>query len=77
MDAELDTRLSQIEKMALLAAKNVLSISDAALLIGRSEKTIRNRLQEIPHYYGGTGIVFRREDLESWQCQVKHVPQKI
>ena len=77
MDAELDIRLKRIEEMAALAAKNVISIKEAAILIGRSEKTIRNRLDEIPHYYGGTGLVFRRDELEQWQCQVKCTPVQI
>ena len=77
MDAELDIRLKRIEEMAALAAKNVISIKEAAILIGRSEKTIRNRLDEIPHYYGGTGLVFRRDELEQWQCQVKCRPTDI
>lgn len=74
MDSELDIRLRRIEEMTLLAAKNVLSIHEAALLLGRSEKTIRNRLDEIPHYWGGTGLAFRRDELENWQCRVKHNP---
>ena len=77
MDAELDRRLKRIEEMSALAAKNVLSIKEAAILIGRSEKTIRNRLDEIPHYYGGTGLVFRRDELEQWQCQVRCKPVQI
>ena len=76
MEAELDTRLKRLEDLTALAAKNVLSIKDASLLLGRSEKTIRNRLDEIPHYYGGTGLVFRRDELEAWQCQVKCSPTR-
>ena len=74
MDAELDMRLKQLERMALLGAKNVLSIKDASLLLGKSEKTIRNHLDEIPHYYGGTGLCFRRDELEAWQCKVRCTP---
>ena len=77
MDTELDLRLRRLEEMTLLAAKNVLSIREAALLLGRSEKTIRNRLDEIPHYYGGTGLAFRRDELESWQCKVKCNPIEL
>lgn len=72
--SELDARLDRIEQMTLLAAKNVLSVKEAALLLGRSEKTIRNRLDEIPHYYGPMGITFRRQELEDWMCQVRHEP---
>lgn len=77
MDTELSARLDRIEEMTLLGAKSVLSIKEAALLIGRSEKTLRNRISEIPHYYGGTGLVIKREDLEAWQCKVKHIPPTI
>lgn len=77
MDAELDMRLKAIERLSLLSAKNVLSIKEAALLLGRSEKTIRNRLNEIPHYYGGTGLVFKRDEIEAWQCQVECKPIKL
>lgn len=69
METELKKRLDRIEGLVLLGVKKVLSVKEAALLLGRSEKTIRNRINEIPHYVGGTGIVFRREDLEAWQCQ--------
>ena len=77
MDAELDKRLRALEELSLLAAKNVLSIKEAALLIGKSEKTIRNKLDQIPHYYGGNGLVFKRDELEAWQCQVKCTPIQI
>ena len=66
MEAELDKRLKGIEQMTLLAAKRILSVSDVALLTGRSEKTIRNRLNEIPHFHGPLGVAVRREDLEQW-----------
>ena len=76
MDNELDIRLQRIEQTALLAAKNVLSLKEAAKLMGRSEKTIRNRLDEIPHYYGPLGLMFKRDELESWMCQVECKPNE-
>ena len=75
--SEIDARLERLEQMTLLAAKNVLSVKEAALLLGRSEKTIRNRIDEIPHYYGPMGITFRRQELEDWMCQVKCSPITI
>lgn len=66
MTPDLDTRLRRIESAALLGAKNVLTLKDAALLTGRSEKTIRRRLGEIPHHNGPMGIVFKRDELENW-----------
>ena len=77
MDNELDMRLQRIEQTALLASKNVLSLKEAAQLMGKSEKTIRNRLNEIPHYYGPFGVRFKRDELESWMCQVKCKPANI
>jgi len=74
MDAELNARLNRIEELTALAAKNILNIKDASVILGRSEKTIRNRLEEIPHYYGPLGLMFRRDELENWMCAVKCQP---
>lgn len=74
MEAELEKRLERIERLALLGAKDVLTVQDAALLLGRSEKTIRNNIDKLPHYYGPMGIVFKKGELENYCCKVKHVP---
>lgn len=76
MDTELKDRLDRIEALSLLAAKNVLSVKDAALLTGRKEKTIRNHLSEIPHYYGPLGVCFDRKEFEQWMLRVKRSPLK-
>ena len=68
------SRLDKIEALAALAAKNVLSVSDVAQLTGRSVKTIRNRLDEIPHYNGPMGVCFDRGEIESWMKAVKCQP---
>ena len=72
MEAELKERFDRIERLALLGAKNVLTIDDVALLIGKSAKTVRNIVDELPHYRNGHGIWFRRDEIEAWQCQVQH-----
>lgn len=74
---EIQTQLSEIKKLTLLAAKNVLSVADLALLLDRSPKTIYNSLDEIPHYRNGKGIWFKRSEIEAWQCQVKCSPKTI
>ena len=74
MDTELKDQLDRIESLTLLAAKNVLTVKDVALLTGRSEKSIRNRLPEIPHYRGPMGVCFDRATLESWMLAVKITP---
>lgn len=73
-ESDIIARLDRIEKMSLLAAKNVLSVDDLALLLGKSAKTIRNQIDEIPHYKNGRGVWFKRSEIEDWQCQVKCTP---
>lgn len=77
MDKEIESRLERIEAYTLLAAKNVLNVNEVALLIGRSPKTIRNRMDEIPHYTGPEGIRFIRSEIEEWMCAVQHTPIAI
>lgn len=77
MEAVIIEHLQRMENYARLAAKNVFSVKELALYLGKSEKTIRNRLDEIPHYRGSDGITFRREEIEAWQCQVKCTPISI
>ena len=54
-----------------------MNIKEAARFMGRSEKTVRNRLKEIPHYYGPLGVVFKRKELEDWMCQIKCNPIQL
>lgn len=77
MDAELKERFDRIETLTLLGAKNVLTIKDVALLLGKSPRTIRNIVDELPHYRNGHGIWFKKSEIEAWQCQVKHTAMRI
>lgn len=74
METDIRTQLDRIERLTLLAAKNVLTVDDLALLIGRSPKTIRNQIDEFPHYKNGKSVYFRKDEIESYLCQVKHTP---
>lgn len=74
MENELKVQLDRIERLTILAAKNVLTVDDVALLLGRSPKTIRNQINELPHYKNGKTVYFRRDEIERWQCQVKCTP---
>lgn len=65
-DEDLEVRLTRIEKLTLLAAKNVLNVDDVALLTGKSSKTIRNNIKTIPHYRNRFGTWFKRDDIERW-----------
>lgn len=57
------------------AKKTIITIKEAAAIASRSVKTIRNRLNEIPHYAGPLGIYFRRDEFERWLLQVKVLPE--
>ncbi len=69
-----DERLKRIEQYALLAAKNVLTVADLALLLGKSEKTIRNQIDSLPHYKNGKTVYFLRSEVEQTLLKVKCNP---
>lgn len=66
---ELLERLARLEKLSLLAAKNVLTIDDAVLLLGLSKCYIYKLTcaKKIPHYKPGAKLLyFDRGELEAW-----------
>lgn len=71
---ELTATLRRIEALALIGAKNVLTVEEVALYLGKSRKTIYNILDELPHYKNGRGVYFRKSEIEDWCCQVKCTP---
>lgn len=76
-ESELEERLKRIEKLTLLAAKNVYNVEELAFLLGKATKTIYNNLDYIPHYRNGKSVWFKKSEIEEWQCQVKCEPLKI
>lgn len=64
-------RLESIERMTLLAAKNVLDLSDVALLTGYSKKYLRLLIarREIPHYRRGNRLYFSRDEIDGWMLE--------
>lgn len=65
-------RLEAIERNSLLAAKNVLTIDDVALLTGLSKSHIYKLTcsKQIPFYRpNGKLVYFDRLELESWLKQ--------
>ena len=63
------TQLDRIERNSLLAAKNVLTIEDASLLLGIVPRTLykwtMNKI--VPHYKpNGKIVYFDRKELEDW-----------
>ena len=76
-DAELIERLERIERMTLLASKNVLDINDVSSLTGYTVKYLRLLIanREIPHYRRGNRLFFNRDEIEEWMMDVR-IPTK-
>lgn len=69
---EILNKLNTIEQYTLLAAKNVLTLDDAALLTGLSRSHIYKltSTHQIPYYKpNGKQIYFDRSELEAWMKQ--------
>lgn len=70
MIEQFQKQLDRIEKLALLAAKNVLTLEDAAILLNMSKSHLYKltSAHEIPHYKpNGKLVYFDRAELEEWQ----------
>jgi excisionase family DNA binding protein len=65
-------QLERIERNALLAAKNVLTVDDLAVLTGMSKRTIYRftSSRQIPFYKPNNKVVyFNRNEVENWLLQ--------
>ena len=64
-------RLEKIERMMILAAKDVLNVSECAILLNRSESRIRHMVCQrlIPYYKVGSRTLFSKADIEAHLLQ--------
>lgn len=72
MEDEIMLRLERIERYAILGAKEVLTINEAALLLGMAPDTVRRmaRKHEFPCYKPNKKTVyFKKSDLEGWMLK--------
>ena len=72
MSEEFEYQLDRIERNTLLAAKNVLNISDVALLTGLSKSWLYKATctHSIPYYKpNGKQVYFDRAEIEAWMKQ--------
>lgn len=68
------SKLEVIERLSLLAAKNVLTLDDVAMLTGYSRSHLYKltSAREIPHYkHNGKQLFFDRAEVEQWLKQGK------
>lgn len=76
MDEKILKQLSRIERNTQLAAKNVLTLEDVAVLTGLSKSHLYKLTcyKKIPHYKpNGKNVYFDRKEIEEWMCQGKVV----
>ncbi|MCM1079690.1 MAG: helix-turn-helix domain-containing protein [Clostridium sp.] len=69
---DITRRLDRIERYALLGAKKVLDINEAALLTGLSKSYIYRltSAKRIPHYKpSGRVLYFDKAEIEEWMKQ--------
>jgi excisionase family DNA binding protein len=73
MGNEILSELHQIKQLTLLGAKNVLTMSDCALLTGLSKSHLYKLVcrKAIPYYKsaGGKLTYFDKSEVEAWQLQ--------
>lgn len=71
---DMEEKINQILVYSLLAAKNVLTLEDVALLTGLSKSYLYKLTctKQIPYYRpNGKQIYFDRAEIESWMKQNK------
>lgn len=75
MNEEISKQLNELKQLALLGAKNVLSVAELSLLTGLSKSHIYKLicLKKIPHYKseGGKLVFFKKDEVENWLCALK------
>lgn len=71
-EIEIKKQLNRIEQLALLNAKNVLTIDDVAMLSGYTKQSLYRltSMHKIPHYKpNGKALYFKKSEIEEWMLQ--------
>lgn len=59
----------------MMIPASYLPLKDAAAYLGRSPRWLRRRLNELPHFRPpGSGLAFRREDLDAFMNKYRQDP---
>ncbi len=72
MNEEIKQQLDRIEQYAMIGAKNVLNITEAAIILGMSVEGVRYivRNHQIPCYKPNVHrLYFKKSELEDWMLQ--------
>ena len=65
---ELTESLERIERLTAIQGRDTLTVKEAAMLYGRSEKYFRTAIAErqVPHYRHGGLVLLSKAELERW-----------
>ena len=72
IDPEIKEQLDRIEQYSLIAAKNVLNINEAAIILGMTVRGVRENVRNriIPCYKPNINrLYFKKSELEDWMMQ--------
>jgi len=68
----LEGTVSVREVLNFIESDRYLSLTEASRYLGFSKRTIRDRLDEIPHYLVGTKLfLFKKSELDEWLLQYR------
>jgi len=64
--------ISVREVLAYVSQDRFLNLTEASEYLAMSSRTIRDRLDEIPHYRVGTKLLlFKKSELDKWMSQYR------
>lgn len=68
-----EERLERIEKLLLIGSKQVLNVSECAMMLGISESRVRHLTsdKELPYYKQGKSVFFKKSEIEEWMLRDK------
>ena len=72
IDPEIKEQLDRIEQYSLIAAKNVLNINEAAIILGMTVRGVRENVRKhiLPCYKPNINLLyFKKSELEEWMTQ--------
>jgi len=71
MSEAMNERLERIERLLLIAAKNVFNVAEVAVLLDCTKDNVYHLANSnaIPYYKQGKHLYFKRAEIEQWQTQ--------
>ena len=63
------------EILAQLSQDRYLCLSETSEYINLSERTIREKLSEIPHFRVGSKVLFKKSEVDEWMQQYREIAE--